>query len=151
MTCPDTSQPHRSIGINERVSVPLAELEFRFSGSGGPGGQNVNKRDTRVSLRFDIGASSALTEDDRQRVRKRLANRISRDDVLQIVAATQRTQAGNRAAAVARFAELMRRALKSPRKRKATRVPKRQRAVRREEKARRADKKRLRSRPQEHD
>src|SRR5664280_3566590 len=87
--------------------------------SGGPGGQNVNKVATKVTLTFDVAASPSLTDAQRDRIRARLATRISKDGVLQVVSQRHRTQGANRAAALERFVELLRDALAE----EAPRVP----------------------------
>ncbi len=113
--------------------VPVEEIEFRASRAGGPGGQHVNRRSTRVEARWNVLASQALTEDERERVRQRLASRISKDGVLRVVAYKERSQARNKELAAARLQELVRGALRVKKRRVKTRPP------------RSADEKRLRS------
>lgn len=107
--------------INEQLQIPLAELEFRFSGSSGPGGQHVNKTATKVTLLFDIAQSPSLTAEQRARLLKKLANRVDKEGVLQIQAQDSRSQARNRATAVTRFQEMLAEALKKRKKRKKSR------------------------------
>ena len=112
------------IAIMAGVEIPEAELEFIASRSGGPGGQNVNKVSSRITLRFDLERTTALTAEQRQRVRQKLSSRISNEGVLQISSQRTRSQDLNREDAVARFAELLRGALhedKARVKTKATR------------------------------
>ena len=90
--------------------IPERELGWRFSRSGGPGGQGVNTTDSRVELIFDVAASTALTEDQRARVLQRLSNRLV-DGVLTVVASEYRSQLRNRDAARARLDAMLRAAL----------------------------------------
>lgn len=90
--------------------IPERELGWRFSRSGGPGGQGVNTTDSRVELIFDVAASTTLTEQQRARVLQRLSNRLV-DGVLTVVASEYRSQLRNRDAARARLAAMLRAAL----------------------------------------
>jgi len=127
------------IEISGGVEIPEEELSFVFSRAGGPGGQNVNKVATRATLLFDVVGSRSLTPDQKDRIRARLATRVSRGGVLRVVCQTARSQAANRALAIERFAELLRSALKREKPRTATRVSD-------AEKERRLVEKRLRAR-----
>ncbi len=106
-----------------KLVIPWEELEIRRSRSSGPGGQNVNKVSTKVTLRFHILSSPSLSEAQRRRLLSRLSSRVSNDGVLRVVSQKSRSQAANREAAVERFAELLREALKSIPARKKTRIP----------------------------
>src|SRR3954454_22965189 len=96
------------IAIDDNLSIPEEEVTFTTSRSGGPGGQNVNKLETRVTLRFDLAGSTVLSEEQKARLRERLATRITKDGVLHVTSQRHRTQGANREAAVERFAELLR-------------------------------------------
>jgi len=99
------------IEITAGLAIPEGELSFAASRSGGPGGQNVNKVATRITLAFDVAGSPSLTDEQKALIRTRLATRISREGVLRVVSQRHRTQGGNRRAALERFIELLRGAL----------------------------------------
>ncbi|MFI5166812.1 MAG: alternative ribosome rescue aminoacyl-tRNA hydrolase ArfB [Thermoanaerobaculales bacterium] len=109
------------IKITPELAIPEAELVLTASRSGGPGGQNVNKVATKVTIYFDVGASETLAPEQRERILARLATRISRDGVFRVTSQVHRTQAANRAQALARFVELLRWALAEETPRKPTR------------------------------
>jgi ribosome-associated protein len=96
------------------------EFQFQTSRSGGPGGQNVNKVSSKVELRFDVPGSALLTDEQKQRVLKKLRNQITQDGVLLIVSQEHRSQLQNRQAVVRRFYELLERAFREPKPRKPT-------------------------------
>ncbi|MDA2938197.1 aminoacyl-tRNA hydrolase [Acidobacteria bacterium AH-259-A15] len=135
------------IRVTDELWISEEELKFKASRSGGPGGQNVNKVSSRVTLLFDVDESASLSSDQKTRIRKRLSNRINKEGILRIVSRQFRTQAANRKAAVQRFALLLAQALKKQKPRKKTWVPKSTRQGRLEEKAQRSELKRLRSKP----
>lgn len=111
------------IKINRRLSIPENEINFTFTRSGGPGGQNVNKVSTRATLWFDIAGSPSLNGEQKGKLRHRLGNRVSREGVLQIVSARHRTQKANREDAIQRFAALLAGALLEKPRRRKTRPP----------------------------
>ncbi|MCU1657047.1 MAG: peptide chain release factor 1 [Pseudonocardiales bacterium] len=100
-------------GLPDGLVIPEGELVERFSRSSGPGGQSVNTTDSRVELRWDIAASSALGEPQRARLLDRLQARIT-DGVLTVVSSEHRSQLQNRTAARARMANLITDALAPP-------------------------------------
>jgi ribosome-associated protein len=95
------------------VSVPADELSWRFSRSGGPGGQSVNTADSRVELSFDVQRSPALPDHLRARLLSRLEPRLV-DGVLTIAASEYRSQHRNREAARARLTDVLTRASAPP-------------------------------------
>ncbi|MEE4545812.1 alternative ribosome rescue aminoacyl-tRNA hydrolase ArfB [Streptomyces sp. V4-01] len=109
--------------IRGSVSVPEAELMWRFSRSSGPGGQHVNTSDSQVELRFDLGATAALPPVWKERALERLAGRLT-GGVLTVRASEHRSQWRNREVAAARLAALLAQATAPPPKaRRATRIP----------------------------
>lgn len=109
--------------IRGSVSVPEAELMWRFSRSSGPGGQHVNTSDSQVELRFDLGATASLPPVWKQRALERLAGRLT-GGVLTVRASEHRSQWRNREAAAARLAALLAQATAPPPKaRRPTRIP----------------------------
>lgn len=109
-----------AVHINEQVSIPQAELSFRFSRSSGPGGQHVQKSSTRVELLFDVANSPSLTESQRARVLTRLAGYVDSAGVLHLASQSERSQLRNREEVVTRFRSLMRQALRRRKRRKPT-------------------------------
>ena len=138
--------------MNVIPAIDPAEFTFQFARSGGPGGQNVNKVNTRVTVRLDIEASGSLTPDQKARVRHRLATRIGRDGVLRVVSSRHRTQAANRKAAVERLIELLTDALREAKPRRKSAIPASVRRRRAEDKQRQSERKQQRGgRHREHD
>lgn len=135
------------IEVRPDVVIPERELSESFARSGGPGGQHVNTSATKVELRFDVDASTALTDAQRQQIRERLASRLTDAGELVLTASEHRSQARNREAVRARLARLLGEALTSRARRVPTRRPRRAEQRRVDEKKRRGERKRLRQRP----
>jgi ribosome-associated protein len=127
--------------VTETVRIPRHELHVRFGPSGGPGGQHANKSATRAELTFDVGASSAFDDAQRQRVRAR------HGDVIRVVADDERSQVRNRALAEQRLVERLRTALQVPRRRRATQPTRASQRRRLDAKRRRTEIKRSRRPP----
>ena len=133
--------------INDHLSIDESELDYEFARSSGPGGQNVNKVETKVTLKFVVANSAALTDDQKRRVSDALASRITKDGVLRVTSQRHRTREANRHAAIGRFIELLDDALvvRAPRKKtKISRAAKRRRI---EGKKRRGQVKKMRRSP----
>ena len=127
------------------AAIPLREIHFRASRSGGPGGQNVNKVETKVEVWWSLEDSPSFTEAEKARLRASLGRRVDSNGVVRVASQKFRSQSRNREAAVARLRELVAEALKPRRPRHATLPSKSSREARLEAKRRRAATKRLRS------
>jgi ribosome-associated protein len=109
--------------VNSQLTIPGAEISFRFSRSSGPGGQNVNKLETRVEALFDLDRSPSVSEAQRKLLAERLASHLGADGVVHLVVSDTRSQLRNRELAVARLADLLRRALRVRRSRRPSSPP----------------------------
>lgn len=129
------------------VDIPESELTWRFSRSGGPGGQSVNTSDTRVELVFDLAGSPSIPEHLKQRAVRRLGRRLVGGTIV-IAASEHRSQHRNRQAARARLIDVLGQALAPPApKRRPTRPTRGSQERRLAGKRRRAETKALRRRP----
>jgi len=133
--------------IRPGLVIPAAELGIAFSRSGGPGGQNVNKVETRVTLRWSVAGSRVLDDALRARLLERLASRLTGEAEVVLHSSASRSQAQNLAAARERLAELVRAALVLPRKRRKGRPTRASKERRLQGKQRRSVTKRHRGRP----
>jgi ribosome-associated protein len=130
--------------VTRSVVVPEREMRWRFSRSSGPGGQSVNKTDSRVELGLDVSTTTALGPIQRARAMERLADRLV-DGVLTVTASEHRTQLRNREAALERLAEILSEAIAPPPPlRRPTRATRRSVERRLADKKRRARTKQLR-------
>jgi ribosome-associated protein len=114
----------QDLRIGPRLTIPASEIEVGFSRSGGPGGQNVNKVETKVTLRFAPAASRVLSPAERERLVQALGSRLSAAGELVVHASRFRRQARHLADARERLADWVRDALAPRKKRRATRPTK---------------------------
>jgi ribosome-associated protein len=131
--------------VTSTVRIPRHELDVKFSPSGGPGGQHANKTATRAELTFDVEASAAFSDSQRERVRTRLGS------VIRVVVDDGRSQLRNRALAEERLASRLSDALHVERPRRPTRPTRGSQQRRIDTKKHRGDVKRKRQRPVAHD
>lgn len=131
--------------VGRGLVVPAAEIEERFTTSGGPGGQHANRARTRVELRFDIAASEVLSEHQRRLLSERFG------DEVKVVVDDERSQLRNRTIARERLAARLHSALVPPRPRRPTRPTRGSKARRLQAKRQRGEVKRARQRPNAED
>jgi ribosome-associated protein len=127
--------------VTRSCSIPLGELEWRFSGAGGPGGQHANTANTRAEVRFDVASSPSLGPRQRARLLERLG------PVVRVVASDERSQARNRQLALERLAARLAAALRVERRRVATAPSSASKRRRLDHKRRRSELKRQRRPP----
>ena len=106
------------------VNIPEDRLKFRFSRSSGPGGQNVNKVNTRITVFFDVKNCEEFTESQKRRILEKLHTRASKQGVVRVSSQKHRSQKQNRDAAMEKLRELLDDALRRKPKRRKTRKPK---------------------------
>ena len=127
----------------------LTEVQFSASRSGGPGGQNVNKVNTKIELRFPVQESAVLDETQKQLIFSKLKNRINNEGELLLTSSAERSQWRNKEKATQKFFEFIEKALTKPRKRKKTQPTIASRLKRLENKKQHGQKKTLRKPPEQ--
>lgn len=136
-----------TIKLGSTLTLPLSELDFSFTRSGGPGGQHVNRNETKVELRWDLANSATLNDAQRQLIEEHLPQYITKEGILRLTANETRSQHRNRQAVMQRLQNLVTQALRPRRKRRPTKPSAAVRARRLEQKRRRSEKKKLRRKP----
>jgi ribosome-associated protein len=136
-----------TLRINSRIAIPRSEFRFAYVRSSGPGGQNVNKVNSKVQLHWPVAASGAIPEDLRERILARLKPRLTEAGELLVVSQRYRDQRRNIDDCLAKLREMVLVAATPPRRRKKTKVPRSAREDRLKEKKAHAEKKRRRARP----
>ena len=134
-----------TLRVTRTCTIPLDELEWRFTGSGGPGGQHANTSNTRAEVRFNIADSPSLGPRQRARLLERLG------PVVRVAASDERSQARNRALALERLRSRLAEALRVQRERRPTAPTTASQQRRLESKRRRSQVKRHRARPTDDD
>ena len=132
------------LNVTPTLSIPRTELQYRASRAGGPGGQHVNTSSTRIELLWDLPSSRAVSDDQRERLRVKLAARLDADGMVRVVASDRRSQQQNKQAADSRLAALIKQALHIAKKRRATKPTRAAKERRLVEKKHRSETKRSR-------
>jgi ribosome-associated protein len=132
------------INISHSLKIPSAELQFKTSRSGGPGGQNVNKLETRVEVLFDVVNSPSIPNYIRLRLLNKLTSQLDSYGILHVVAQDTRSQWKNKQLAIERLTDLLKSALIVRKKRIATKPTQTAREIRLRSKRTRSQTKRMR-------
>jgi ribosome-associated protein len=136
----------KDLHIKNGITIPSNELEITASRAGGPGGQHVNKSSTRITIRWNVPKSSALTPEQKTRLLTNLQSQLTSEGDLIIHNSASRSQAQNKEMALSRLAQLIRKGLYVPKKRIATETPEARKEERLAQKTQRSRIKKLRSR-----
>ena len=131
--------------INDRLIIPGRDLSWKAAGSSGPGGQNVNKVATKVTLRFDLEGTEVLSQAQKRRLRKLAGRRLDAEGGLLVSAQAERSQSQNLERARATLRRLILQSLAAPKRRVATKPSKAQKRRRLQDKRRQSEKKRQRA------
>jgi ribosome-associated protein len=130
------------------MSLILQEVDFQTSRSSGPGGQNVNKVNTKVTLRFDVTNSTSLTPEQKEVIRMKCAKRITTDGVLVVSSQDKRSQLDNKTDAINKLDQLIRKAFEKKKPRKKTKPTKSSKEERVKKKKIVSEKKKWRQKPE---
>jgi len=133
--------------VDKQIRIPLSEFQLSFSRSGGPGGQNVNKVNSKVTLHWNVADSEHLPDDVRERFRGKYGHRINADGELVLHSERYRDQHRNRADCFEKLRQLVLSVRHPPKRRRSTRPSRAARERRLRDKHRRGDKKRMRKTP----
>ena len=136
-----------TLDVSNRIRIPGTEVALSYARSGGPGGQHVNKTSSKVVLRWNLRASTALSDADRAWLEEKLASRLTEAGELVLTSDLHREQGRNVESVLARFVTVLRDALKRPKTRRKTKPSRGAQQRRLDQKKRRGDIKRQRRRP----
>jgi ribosome-associated protein len=133
--------------VNDSVSIPLAEFEFEYMRSSGPGGQNVNKTSTKVRLRWNVVDSPSIDEGLLQRIQQNYRSRITGEGEFLVTSQKTRDRETNRADCLEKLAEMIRQVATPPKKRRPTRPTRGSKERRLQNKKQRSQRKEMRRPP----
>lgn len=133
------------VPIQDSIVIPESELEITTSRAGGPGGQHVNKTDSRITIRWNASNTNALNQEQKSLVLQNLQARLTNEGDLIVHNSESRSQLQNKEIALANLAEIIRKALKVPKKRMATKVSRSAKEARLQSKSRHSSIKQARS------
>ncbi len=131
----------KSLIINDNLSIPASDIRYRFSRSSGPGGQHVNKVETKAEIIFLLGECQLLDEKQKARIRRLAAARLDSDGNLIVSSQADRSRSANLALAEQQLAELIRQGLKEPKVRMATKATRSSKVTRARSKRKLSEKK----------
>ncbi len=146
-----TARDNKDLVIDERVTIPGSDLSWSASRSSGPGGQNVNKVATKVTLRFDLRGTDALSRSQKSRLRRLAGRRLDAEGGVLVTAQAERSQQQNLARARDGLRRLIVKALPTPKRRVATKPTRAAKRRRLEDKRQRSQRKRSRAKVSHHD
>jgi ribosome-associated protein len=132
------------LNVTPALSIPRSEIQYRATRAGGAGGQHVNTSSTRIELLWDLTNSAAVSDEQRERLRTKLAARLDSDGMVRVVASDRRSQGQNKQSADERLVALVKNALHIAKKRRATKPTRAAKERRLTEKKKHSDKKRER-------
>jgi ribosome-associated protein len=135
-----------TVDLGHGISLPESELAFSFSRSSGPGGQHVNRSETKVELRWDVAQSPVLSDAQREAIMRELHSYLTQEGVLLLTSGETRSQRHNRDLVIRRLQSLVRQALRPRRQRRPTKPTATARATRLQRKKAHGQKKSLRGR-----
>ena len=139
------------IVITSHLCIPDSDVRFSAARSTGPGGQHVNKVNSRVILEFDVKRTTVLSTKQKRRIAEMVGQRMNQEGILRLQAQRHRSQSANRADLLDKFVQILQDALRPEKPRVATRVPNRVREKRLEEKKNRTRVKQIRQTPKNFD